>query len=153
MLLSDFFRNLITSLRCLPEYGVLISGCKDGRVNIWDVSTFKIIRLLGTHSSEIMDIKACWITGDIFVASSRQISVYSINGDPLGLKATFCGNLFVVFRLCADGESRMYWSTGWPRVGTTENGAIRAHRRIHTCLGTGTRSLSELEVRKRFLKR
>jgi len=76
--------NEITSLRCLPEYGVLISGCKNGRVNIWDVSTLKLIRLLGVHSGEITDLKACWITGDIFVASSRQISVYSINGDPLG---------------------------------------------------------------------
>jgi WD40 repeat protein len=78
------FRNVITSLRCLPEYGVLISGCKNGRVNIWDVSTLKLIRLLGVHSGEITDLKACLITGDIFVASSRQISVYSINGDPLG---------------------------------------------------------------------
>ena len=138
-------RNVITSLRCLPEYGVLISGCKNGRVNIWDVSTLKLIRLLAVHGAEITDLKACWITGDIFVASSRQISVYSINGDPLGTFFLYYGFLFV-FRICSNRKSVVHRRSSWSRMGAPANRAFRPFWRRHPRLGTRARSLPKFQV-------
>ena len=51
---------------------------------MWDMSNWELIRLVDTLNEKIVDLRACWITGDIFVASEKSISVFTINGTPLG---------------------------------------------------------------------
>ena len=53
---------------------------------MWDMSNWELIRLVDTLNEKIVDLRACWITGDIFVASEKSISVFTINGTPLGKK-------------------------------------------------------------------
>ena len=53
---------------------------------MWDMSNWELIRLVDTLNEKIVDLRACWITGDIFVASEKSISVFTINGTPLGRK-------------------------------------------------------------------
>ena len=76
--------DVVTVLRAVPEYGLLISGCAAGRVVLWDISNYSLIRLLSVMPDSIKDLRACWITGDIFVATEKRISVFTINGIPLG---------------------------------------------------------------------
>ena len=71
-------------LRAIQEYGILVSGCSSGRIMMWDMSNWELIRLVDTLNEKIVDLRACWITGDIFVASEKSISVFTINGTPLG---------------------------------------------------------------------
>ena len=59
---------------------------------MWDMSNWELIRLVDTLNEKIVDLRACWITGDIFVASEKSISVFTINGTPLG-------NSFRVYQL------------------------------------------------------
>ena len=75
----------ITVLRSVPEYGILLSGCAAGRVVLWDISNYKLIRLLTVMPESIQDLRACWITGDIFVATEKRIAVFTINGIALGM--------------------------------------------------------------------
>ena len=77
-------RKIFLVLRAIPEYGLLISGCESGKVAVWDISQFHLIRLLTVMPEAIKDLRACWITGDLFVATERRISVFTINGIPLG---------------------------------------------------------------------
>ena len=74
----------ITVLRAVPEYGILLSGSACGRVVVWDISSYQLIRLLTVMPESVKDLRACWITGDIFAASEKRISVFTINGIPLG---------------------------------------------------------------------
>ena len=81
-------KGIFSVLRAIPEYGILVSGCESGRVVVWDISQFHLIRLLTVMPEAIKDLRACWITGDLFVATERRISVFTINGIPLGKPLT-----------------------------------------------------------------
>ena len=67
---------------------------------MWDMSNWELIRLVDTLNEKIVDLRACWITGDIFVASEKSISVFTINGTPLGKKILFWIQYLPIFRFC-----------------------------------------------------
>ena len=66
---------------------------------MWDMSNWELIRLVDTLNEKIVDLRACWITGDIFVASEKSISVFTINGTPLGKKILVFDLIIINFQV------------------------------------------------------
>ena len=142
-------------LRAVQEYGILLSGCSSGRLLISDLSSYALVRLIDTFNEKIVDLRACWITGDIFVATEKQISVFTINGTPLGnLVSKSSKILLFLKRLSLIRQCHVCSGASWSRVGETAHSFKWPSRRRDSSVGArvGTVALAQFNVEVKFIK-
>nr|XP_019013052.1 uncharacterized protein I206_02549 [Kwoniella pini CBS 10737]OCF51833.1 hypothetical protein I206_02549 [Kwoniella pini CBS 10737] len=78
----------ITCLAANTSWSLLVSGSEDGTAMVWDTNRLRYTRTLQTGNDE--PIKLCAINeadGQIALASSRHIYLFSLNGHPIAAVA------------------------------------------------------------------
>uniref|UniRef100_A0A915IQJ4 BEACH domain-containing protein n=1 Tax=Romanomermis culicivorax TaxID=13658 RepID=A0A915IQJ4_ROMCU len=70
----------ISCVYASANYGILISGSRDATCIVWDLSNLQFIRQLCPDQGPISAVCISEATGDIAVACSTYLFIYSING-------------------------------------------------------------------------